>query len=234
MNMCLCVRFHRSTKSKGVLNVKTIVKVDTTPQDGKILVSLSDRLSEVVLDGAKVNVKGKEAEVAQLCENFLATISYINNLSYAEDSLAINGVSYSISDYKVADAFVGFILPRRVAITNDYKAIDLHRPIIYVTKAGRILNPREFQEAQRTLFNLYKVDPSITRAISDEGLALLGDVKVHTNGTLVADTAGGKRMPVALIYEFWTVFHYTDDVCEYIYEYLNDVRASMRRTSNGG
>lgn len=203
------------------------ITVTSTVTD--VNVSLEAKMTQVVLDGAKVNVSGsRTTEVTRAVHDILATINALNHLDYRDEVINVGGVSYPVADYQICPEFVGFLVPRRVSITNDFDAVNLSKQVTLVN-SGNVLKPHEFREAEQIVMSIYKRDVQGPVTAESYATHLITDAKVVSNGEFVAETAGGRQIPVFLTIELWKNFHYGVPMEDYLYQFLLDVKEALRK-----
>lgn len=201
--------------------------ITVTPTETGVSISFAPKLIDVVISGAKVSVGHRGNEVSKAINNIIATIDAINHVDYRDDVINIEGVTYPLSSYQICAEFRGLLMPRKVSITNGYDALNLSKQVSLVNE-GHKLTPHEYREAEQIVMSLFKRESKGGTAADTNALALITDAMVISNGDYVAETAGGRQVPVFLTVDLWRTFHYAVPITDYLYQYLLDVKDALR------
>lgn len=89
-------------------------------------------------------------------KKFMRTIIVISTLNYRDETVAVGGFNYPLSDYKVHNLFSCLAMPRGVYVEIGVEFKNLRHGV--VTDGEDIYTPAEFKEFQERVLVMYKIN----------------------------------------------------------------------------
>lgn len=208
----------------------TKAEITITTAEDSVIVSIVSTLVDIITKGAKISLsKAAKDELVSSIQNILATLDAINNLDYRDEALEVGGVTHAISKYQICSCFEGLLTPRKVAVSSDARALDLSKSVTFGTNIGEVLSPVEFREAQFIVMCSVKKEIGNTVTADSKSFMLITEAPAVSNGTYVTNKAGNRSIPVFLSTPLYKDSYYTEELVDYLKEYLMDIRDAMRK-----
>lgn len=204
--------------------------IKVTSTESSVVISIVSAFVDIIIKGAKISLSpSARSELTTAIKDILATLDAINNLDYRDEVIEVGGVTHAISRYQVVSPFDGLLVPRKVAVSTDHRAINLAKTISFGEEVGEVLSPTEFREAQCTLMSSVKKELGNTVIADSKAFLLINDAPAVSNGTYVTNKAGNRSIPVFLKVSLYKDSYYQDELIDYLKEYFMDVRDAIRK-----
>lgn len=205
-------------------DIKVNVELDDNEQQmvSVTIEGMGAALADEIVRKAKISVsKDLKTEVETAVHGILATLNEINTLDFQDTSVMIGDALYPLADYKVSEGWTRLILPRKVAISSDFRSQNLASEVIYeVDDSANPLTPGQFREAIATICVVFKSSyAGTTYDWTTSAIMMLKEDTPVSNGVAVSRESNETNDVVPVFLKanvFYKPTYYIYDLEEYI------------------
>lgn len=204
--------------------------------EGVAFDNAADILYNLVVKYAKINLRNIQPQLPNAIQGILSTINLINHTDYRETNLVLEEASYPLESYEVSQGFDRFLLPRRVAVSTDFRAQDLSISTRFGVRVmskdatADLLTPAEFKEEQRLVMSVFKKELTGLVKGDSRAFAQLDSVgALATSKGVSGHVPGGPILPVFTTLPLYRDSYYVVPIEEYVYERFYDLMSDWTK-----